>query len=166
MIKIAVINLGKNLISAFSLNQEYPLATTLRTDNKMSQREIENILKIRFHSQRTEYKKKGILIPRLDRHGSRDGGWKFIFMDSSIVWNNLQNRQNPQPKSVEIVNEVGLKIERQVPLQKVADITSKTLEQMYIAEEKDGAFTFTPLEGNVIAESDIPHYISLCKKDK
>lgn len=63
MIKIAVVALGRNLYSAFSLNQECPLATTFRGKGKETKKEIERILTVRFHAQRSEYKKTKLVCP-------------------------------------------------------------------------------------------------------
>ena len=162
MIKIAVVSLGRNLYSAFSLNQEYPLATVFRAKGYESREEIERILIVRFHSQRTEYKKMGYIFDPVGRNGKKRGGWKFIWMDTKVFWNKIE----PQTKVETLVNEPGLTIKKEVPLQKVADLIAKNLEQMYIAEENEGTFKFTPVEGTVVAESDIPSFISIRKKDK
>lgn len=149
MIKIAVVALGRNLYSAFSLNQECPLATTFRGKGKETRREIERILTVRFHAQRSEYKKLNLYVPRITTHNN----WKYIWTDTSVMWNKLE----PQMKLETILDEVGVKIERAVD-NKAG--TTYITEPMYVAEAtEDGKCSFTPFTKDIIAESEIPAYI-------
>lgn len=156
MIKIAVIELGKNWYAAFSLNQENPLATIYRGSDRDSKTYIENVLIKRFHSQRNEYKKIGESVPPLVLNG-RQQGWKFIWKKPSIVW---EKPEEPKPQVETLVDDLGLKITRTRPLEEVAKETAKTLEPMYIATKiVDGGFRFDPITDDIVAESDIPNYM-------
>lgn len=162
MIKVVIINLGNNLYSAFSINQEYPLATTVRLKEHMSKDSIERMLILRFHSQRSEYKKVGIDINPIEMNGSRRGGWKFIWMDTKVFWNKV----TAKPEKETVVDMPGLKIERELPLQEAAKTAAKEFEPLYIAEQVlDGGFKFTPVSEDIIRESEIPAYMKSHKKD-
>ena len=163
MIKIAVFNIGKGMYSAFSLNQEYPLATVVKAP-LASKHEIERILIVRFHSQRNEYKKIGKDIEPINTGGKRRGGWKFIWTPVDVLYKKLE----PVPVHEEVlVNEPGLTITKKSPLaesmEKVfssEEITGKIIkEKMGIASMNDGQFKFTEIKGDIIGVSQIPEYI-------
>lgn len=160
MIKIAVINLGKNWYAAFSLNQTYPLATIYRGSDMDSKADIEGVLIKRFHSQRQEYKKMDISVPPLTVDGRRQG-WKFIWKNPSVIW---EKPEEPKPQVETLVDDFGLKITKTKPLEEVAKQTTKTLEPMYIATKVgDGGFRFDPITDDIVAESDIPNYMKIHK---
>lgn len=163
MIKIAVFNIGKGMYSAFSLNQEYPLATVVKAP-LAGKHEIERILILRFHSQRNEYKKIGKDIEPINSNGKRRGGWKFIWTPVDILYKKLEPVCT---KEEVLVNEPGLTITKKSPLaesmEKVLpeEITGKIIkEKMGIASMNDGQFRFTEIKGDIIGVSQIPEYIA------
>lgn len=155
MIKIAVFNLGRGIYSAFSINQDYPLSTTIRVNDNASKSEIERIIVSRFHSQRVEWKKHGITsIKPIERTGTRLGGWKFKWLQPSVLWSNQSISE--LKKTETLISETGLTIVKETPIAK--PITER--EQMVMAETtEDGRFSFTPLSNDIIAISEIPEYI-------
>ena len=161
MIKVVIVNLGNNFYSAFSINQEHPLATTIRLKGRMSKDSIERMLILRFHTQRSEYKKVGIDIDPIKPNGSRRGGWKFIWTDTTVFWNKV----TAKPEKETVVDMPGLKIERELPLQEAAKTAAKEFEPLYIAEQLDSGFKFTPVSEDIIRESEIPAYMKSHKKD-
>ncbi len=153
MIKIAVLNLKKNVYVAFSINQEYPLATVVRSDVPLNKSEIEQMIKMRFHSQRNEWKKLGYKVESLQNHR----GWKFTWWPQSIFW--LQPKSVTAEKVETLVEEPGLTITKKIP---VENKTEKSIpgEKMGIASMEDGKFMFTEIKGDVIGISQIPEYIA------
>ena len=156
MIKVAVIELGKNQYAAFSLNQENPLSTILRGKGHESKSDVESILKERFHAQRNQYKNEGIYVPPLVVNG-KQLGWKFIWKTPSCVWEKTSAKK---PEVETLVDDLGLKITRTKPLEEIAQQTAKTMEPLYMATKLvEGGFRFDPISEDVIAESEIPNYM-------
>lgn len=161
MIKIAVVSLGRNLYCAFSLNQDYPLSTTVRAKGYEHKEDIERIIIGRFHSQRREYMEAGAIIKLVGKRGSLSDRWKFIWTDTRVFWNKVE----PTTEKQVLVDEPGLRIEKHMPLKEIASISAKKLEQMYMAEaDANGKCSFTPVTDDIIAESEIPTYIKLHQK--
>ena len=158
MIKVAIVSLGKDLYSAFSLNQECPLATVYKGTWRDDKDRVERVIIQRFYSQRNEYKKQGFDIPPINREGRHRDGWKFIWKNTASIF----EKTEPQPKQfVEevLAKETGLTITRKTPL---AEAMEKALpkEQMVMAECDNGRFSFTPVTDDIIGVSEIPNYIA------
>lgn len=152
MIKICVIALGKDVFSAFSINQEYPLATVIRGDWTKSKKEVEENIRSRLASQRMEWKKLGKSVPTLPK--KRDN-WRFNWVNTSIFWN---TDKKPKPETLTLLDEPGLTVTREV---KPTIVDSN--EPLYFAEKNGNAFNFTPVTADVIKESEIPNYMKTHK---
>ena len=159
MIKIAIVSLGKNLYSAFSLNQEYPLATVYKGTWRDDKDRVEQIVIQRFHSQRNEYKKTGASIPPINRAGRHRDGWKFIWKNIASIF---EKPEVPQKQFIEevLTKEPGLTITKKTPLASMMENALVEKEKMVIAEVKDGRFSFTPVTEDIIGVSEIPDYIT------
>ena len=154
MIKIAIFNQGRDVYTAMSINQEYPLSTVIRAPRGASKSEVERICIQRFHSQRMEWKKLGAPLPNL----SKKNAWKMIWFTPSVLWNNQPKLNIPEnvikTAEMELVKEPGLTITKRVPV-------TQEREKMVMAEcTLDGKFSFTPLTEDIIAVSEIPDYIA------
>lgn len=159
MIKIAVIALGKNIYNAFSLNQEYPVATTYRGTWSDTKEDVEKVFISRFHSQRLEWKKMGKDIPPLEKTGVRRGGWKFIWKNTANIFDKPAEQIKVKPQVETLVSEPGLTITKEKPIFQVAAETAAELEPMYVAKKLEHGFNFEPISDDVIPESKIPEYI-------